>query len=696
MKTNKILLSFVLLVIIFLFIKFPDRASLIHNSIIYQNITRSAFFYNNKIFFSTLESYNRSIFEKDKSLLISHNLVDQNTTKSELFNSIEIRTYAFSKKHKFILGLSLDPQIILFDPDKNVFKKIFQGPTSGMWIHQMAIHNDNIYFIQSTIASIAKKYQGIVKIDLKNNHEEIIKFTTPHPEGYGGVETIDSYGRIWFWRAYPLKLFWYKNGEGFSERKIINSDGWRVASWDTYNNEFYYLLFDENGNFKKTKALTTSMVKSDSLYNRLIPIDFYHSQENFDKYYIDYFSNELYLKELNSFRHLGKFDIGKLILMCNQKNPMPQSTPLVWYNNNLGEVEILNIQNDTILFWARGKKMYGQYFIKKNQLKTFNINVQNSSAATITSLVTDNKGVLYGGGYLTMSDMFKYDPTLKSDSIYKSVVPNSEGQINSLFLGLDSCIYGTSYPNAVLFRYDPDKEWNPGESRYNNPVNFGITPFYNQMRSFKGLQALDSSIWYESVSDYNFPKAHALNKADFAKFSLISKNNIDNDFPIVKDLQIYDKNNLILYGEKFGKFFLYLLDQKEFKIIDSIKIDNIKNGILCNLLPQEKTPNFLYLINNKDLYKIKSDLSLQLIYKSNFKTLKWLKGQDENELLLIGRFHITKLNLTNNLSYTYFPTLFSKNIYLFKDISWLAASYHKKSNSIYFANDNQLWNFCLN
>ena len=135
----------VIYVLILFFLLSCNNFEKVGGDFVRQNITRISFYFDGKIYFSTLEGYNRKFLDNEKYLIYEYDLYSKKTKKFLINGSAEGRNYVYNGKN-FYISSSLSPSIIKFDPLEKRFLNLFSGESYGMWIHQLAIKNNFIYF----------------------------------------------------------------------------------------------------------------------------------------------------------------------------------------------------------------------------------------------------------------------------------------------------------------------------------------------------------------------------------------------------------------------------------------------------------------------------------------------------------------------------------------------------------------------
>ncbi len=604
---------------------------------ILQDITRTFFFHdeNNleEIHFSTLEKY-RSNSSNDRFIIYKYNLKTKELNLVKQEKSIEARSNSYSHSlKKYILGASLDPQILIYNPIDQSIKSVFHQK-GGPWIHKIATKDDFAYFIVSSFAKHSNKYDGIVKVNLKTSKWNLIKFANKRKQHYGGVESIDPSGRIWFYREFPRIDKWYDKENGISSRKIKNiNKNWTIKSWDFFGSYYYLILQNSAGRYKKKHVNIKTMEveknqiydKNDELFAQLIPVDIFHQgSNNISSLYYDPLDFNFYLIDKNnkSIKELGVF--------------------------NMKDIKIIGISGKSkLLAWKEGQKILIIKDFENDSFTKFTINAPNESPADIHSLVIGPDQKIYGSGVLTNSSIFSFNPTTDKVEILEQAIPDGEGQITNLINGGDGKIYGLGYPNSVPFSYDPFLAWDPGNKSSNNPFNLGKVDTYNQNRPDYPIY-ISGKLWYKSKTDYSYPIANALVRADFSESKLLFKTDLDDTFPIILGLARYDNNHLILFGNKNNNNYLYLLDIVNFEIVKERKL-NLKSGRLTSFKKKSNLINSIYFSNRKILYKVLDDLSIKKIHKSIGNIERVLIGNDL-KLILIGKSHIEMLDPKTNIS----------------------------------------------
>ena len=709
---------------------YEGRFVVAHPSPIFQEITRAAFMFlpskgSPSIHFSTLERYSRDP-GGDRSLLASYDLESGQVAAQTIGGALEVRSYAYSESlGRYVLGTSLDPKLLLYDPSTRQIETVFSGPGSNAFVHRLAVRGEHAYTILSRpssppidglignlkarivairsgsfLSTSIDRFDGILKVNLRTGRFEVIPFTEGMTDGWGGVETVDPSGRIWFYRAYPVRRMWYDPAAGMRDRTLLGLERWTVESWDEWNGASYLVLTNARGEFKKVEADLTSLeilptaaepLSEDArVFLNSMRVDLYHSDPSTAALYFEPATSAFYLldRSSNKFRQLGTFEFRQLQEM-GLNDPLQEAASR-WTHPALGEVEVLGVSpGSELVVWLRGRKAVGLLNLRDGSLALSDIPISNLSPADVTSLVAGSDGRLYGGGILTMSPLFKFDPTTNAAEILPSAVPNWEGQVNSMFAGWDGKIYGAAYPDSVIFRFDPLAPWAPGQSPTSNPVNLGPMGHYNQTRASRGVQDLDGFVWFQSITDYARPIAHALARADFAQRTLVVKTDLDDGIPQVRDLTVFDAHHLLLLGTRGGNPGIYLLNQRKFRIERRRDLD-APGSALANLTLGDGNDGRIFLAQGADLYRVGQNLSLTLIHRSPNPILRILAGSGD-DVILIGKTYIEKISPDAGTQELWWNRADVPGGYVFKHSSWAPAVFHQ--GTLFVADEEKLLRF---
>ena len=607
---------------------------------IFQGITRTAFMHSSgsnpqdmAVHFSTLESYHRNK-DGDRFLMYRYRIDRGRLDSITIEGSIEARSSAYvASMDRFVLGTSLDPQVLLYNPANQNVQTLFSLPGGGAWIHDIATDGRYAYTVLSASQATGKlaRFNGVLKTDLRTGESNVIPFTERLPQAWGGVESVDPSGRLWLWRGEPHIGYWYDTATGFHRRALKGYDGWTVSAWDRWGEHFFVILTDDRGKSVKVEvALDTlepvsasAFAQNDTrrLFLTLLPLDpTRRAGPQLDGLYTGPGDGRM-------FRVAPKDELISEAGRLNVDDFVP-----------LGE-----LPGDRMALWLPGQKSLAVASMVSSDRAIKRIDAPHLFPADITALAAGADGAIYGGGYLTISDMFRYDPATGTTRLLESAVPYGEGQVNSLYSGADGKIYGGGYPFAVIYQYDPLKPWAPGAWPDANPRNAGKMKGDELIRPFKAVQDRDGAIWYTATGDLAIPVAHGLARIDFATGAKQVKTDIADGFPAIEDLAVFDDTHLVLVGRQGSKKRLFLLDQRDFRI-ELAGPDAVCPGYctLINLTP-DRGPDALYLADGDTVYRVHPDLSLTAVHQAIAPVLKAV-AVSGGGLLLLGLEHVEYLD----------------------------------------------------
>jgi hypothetical protein len=534
---------------------------------IYQDITRAVFFESNsetnleKIIFSTLESYKPDGSDHN-FLMVSSKEVSSGVYDSEIItigNSREARNCTSAGSlGQYFCGSSLSPKIIKLNADVFNSEILYSDDAHSGWVHGMAFdRNSNLYFISSSNVYLPG---GVIKIDSLGNLLSTIPYIKSSTQTYGGVDLIDQNGTIWLWKGYPWKqIFLLPDGSEVDR----NIDGYSAEGYEEINGNIYHIYVNKNGNFNKRKIVDTF---SDERLDSFINVDLqFRSNKNSKVVYFDQSSNYFYIfnRNTNSWSGsiLNQFGEPKTEFMFGSD----KEVPLLWIHPKYGKIQIIGAtQNNQIIGWLYGRKSF--FLISDEGKIKHEIGINNRSPAEITALtVLDN--IVYGAGNLTWNNMFSYSSG--ELATHKEAIPNNEGQIDLLFNGGNGYIYGMGYPGAKAFRYDPDLDWDPGNSITSNPKNCGEVK--GQTRGIIGFHD-SKNLFYVTESDYSAIKTTVLSNIDMSTCSITSRSDSEKLFPTIIDITNFGDGELLSVGDSDGSAMLMIINKNDLNVINTMDI----------------------------------------------------------------------------------------------------------------------------
>lgn len=623
-----------------------------HAAPIHQDITRAAFLVRapdreDRIVFSTLEANGSG----DRGfLLAAHAPGTQRTTIETVSGSAEGRSFAYAESLGiYVLGTSLVPQLLTYDPATDAVRMVFRGPKHTAWIHRLAVRGDEAVTVLSTSTDGVPGFKGILRVNVRTGRSRVVPFPAGEASGYGGVETVDPAGRVWLYRAYPYRRLWYDSANGFRDRRLAGFEDWSVESWDRWRGADYVLLSNRRGELVKRHVdLKTLRVVADlpsagadedtERFLELVPVDLFHTAgPALASLYYHPSTAGFYLRDAprDTWTRAGRAELGRMELATFHDSP--QESGLRWQHPALGELEVLGVAAGELVIWLRGRKTYGTVALETGRLRLRDIPVANLSPADITALEGGRDGAIYGGGGLTMSHLFRFNPKTGSSTLLNEAVPNAEGQVNALWTGPDGMLYGAGYPDAVPFRFDPGQPWSPGGEPGSNPLNLGPLGHGGQSRVHRGIQDPEGLVWFQSVSDYTASVTHALARVDFARRRVDVRTDMEPGFPRVDQLALLDAAHLVLLGAENERPGLFTLDRRTMQITRKQLLSQA-GGVLANGNPLDATAR-PWLVQGRRLYRVGGDLSLTLVHLAPGPITNVLMA-DSGAVLMVGPRHV--------------------------------------------------------
>lgn len=678
------------------------RLRIVHRDPIYENITRIAFLNGEtnaeSVVFSTLESYHRNP-NGDEFLLYRYDLGSTRTNTLLIKSSIEARSYAFCEAlGRYVLGVGLEPQVILYDAAQHRIEPVFHAVGVGAWIHGIAAHGTYAYTILSTPSTSVRGFEGILRLNLLTKQWEIIPFADKRPQNWGAVQSVDPSGRIWFYRAYPFSPRWYDDRSNERERKLAGYENWTVEGWDRWGTECFVVLANKERQLlkKQVDIHTLSVIETPEdadnedrrLFLSLIPVDLFHQggPSTANLYYRPTNSG-FYLvdsaKRVISF--LGRMELGAFEVSGFVNDTV--EVPARWTHPQFGPINLLGRDRlGRLLFWLGGQKAYLEVDLSEGRLLLKKIHAPNLSPADVSAMELGSDGFIYGGGVLSSCDMFKFDPDRGSVQVLPEAIPHHEGQVSWLFTGHDGMIYGAAYPDSVLFRYDPRMAWNPGRAPGSNPLNLGPMGHHKQMRPSHGVQDLDGNVWFRSNGDYYDPIVSALAKANFMSRTLVVKTDLEDQFPVVEKLAVFDNKHLLLLGHENKVYYLYLLNQENFSIELRKPLERA-GGELLTAFPKDPVRRKTYLLKDGFVYLLHKDLHLQPLHRSGGTVVKMLLN-DDGGAILIGKSYAEMFDNQKGKWEVWWDKPDLPGSYLFRHLAYIPVLFHR--GALYMADEEKL------
>ena len=199
--------------------------------------------------YTTLEGYNKKNIKN--GFFITTKDCAGDVESLEVEGSAEGRSIFSLPDDKILIGTSLDPMLIVFDAKAQKHKILFRGDRRGMWLHQIFADANHAYIKLSAETNNFKDTNKIHKINLNTAKSASIEFNCRTQEqGYGGVQTVDPLGRIWFFSAYPVRYYWITPESGCAERSLGSISSGDIVSWIAFDDNIYYIVRTDDRSFK--------------------------------------------------------------------------------------------------------------------------------------------------------------------------------------------------------------------------------------------------------------------------------------------------------------------------------------------------------------------------------------------------------------------------------------------------------------
>lgn len=199
------------------------------------------------------------------------------------------------------------------------------------------------------------------------------------------------------------------------------------------------------------------------------------------------------------------------------------------------------------------------------------------------------------------------------------------------------------------------------------------------------MQDLDGNVWFPSVSDYSSRVVHALAKANFDQRALEVKTNVEDAFPIIESLAVFDRNQLILCGREDQFRALYLLDQKTFKI--TRKQPLASGGVLLNEEPRNESNSRILFLGDRLVSRVLDDLTLQPLHQASKPVVKMVSGAG-GDIFLIGKSYLEVFNNQASKWEIWWNKEDVPGSYLFRHLAYVPAAFCR--NKLYFGDEEKL------
>jgi hypothetical protein len=541
-----------------------------------QDISRTAFLVANEdrceVHFSTLESYHRGP-GPDRFALHAFSTEGESLGTTILNGSIEARSHAFhGDSGLVVLGASLEAQLLMYDPARREAWPVFQERSFSSWVHALAVQGDTVLTIPSRHPSAPPS--PLLRLDTRLGTLENVTL----PAGtasYGGVDSVDSHGRVWFYRAFPFEQSWYHPSSGIQSRTLADRPGAVPDTWDHLGADFFVIFPLPGGAFEKVRIDPETLAElpprpEHEAFLKLLPLDYHHKGDPvLGQIYIDPSGNVVYRVDSSIGVPVELARLPQGTIVTPGSAAAPQERGIAIRNHTFGLLQVLGEGCGRTWLWVEGQKTLLGVAHATSEVVVIPLAAPNLSPAVISDLVAVDSG-LYGAGVLTNSNLFRLEHRGEEAETLLGAIPHAEGQIDVLASDLQGRVYGVGYPGARPFRYDPAVPWLPGTALDSNPRALP-GPDHGQMRGLAAVASGDA-LWYASVSDYSAETVHALVRADFASGGLTVRVAEQVGLRRIKDIAASDPDNLVLLGtDEDGRAYLQKVNMKTLSVTSSVE-----------------------------------------------------------------------------------------------------------------------------
>jgi outer membrane protein assembly factor BamB len=168
----------------------------------------------------------------------------------------------------------------------------------------------------------------------------------------------------------------------------------------------------------------------------------------------------------------------------------------------------------------------------------------------IFALAAGPDGKIYGSTYINQR-LFRYDPaTGVLEDMGKAV--RRGGQIDSMCAGRDGQLYFGSYTNAVFSAYSPSRPWHLGTAVDDNPREIGPLG-HGQYRTTCQVAGPDGKVYVGSVPDYRSAPVGALTAVDPKS----GERRVMADLVPGGSVRAVAADDRFVYGAGGGRFFVF-------------------------------------------------------------------------------------------------------------------------------------------
>lgn len=683
-------LALLLLGISVLLIKFTiGEAAIVSEDPIYHNLTRAGWAApcpegGISYGYTTLEGYNRS--EIENQYLIINKRCDGEIITTKVGGSAEGRTIFQIDEHSLLIGSSLNPKLIRYEEVSGLYTEVSRERPAGMWIHQFFADGEYAYIKLSMPSANESLGKIIYKINLVSGEKKEIPFNCNNASnGYSGIQTVDTLGRIWVYAAYPVKYYWILPSSQCEPRIIDQNKDHKILSWLEWRGKSYYVTISPSGKFnylpfggKKAPAILGHL-------SGVLPADLFKTKGNRieTNIFVDS-TGHIYRCDNSKCRRVSlPLVFSRIEVPDNDNEIRPRG--ITFIHDQFGPVEMVYAKGKKFIFWIIDTKKFLDVTEGETEFITITDATRNATPANLTSLVSLGPTHLLTSGYLTSATLASVDTKTGKSSEFDGAVPFSQGQVNYILEEESGLIIGSVYPYAVYFIYDPSKPWSPGQLLDSNPFNFGPLRNHSQQRTYHGFSDRNGMLWFLSKSDFSSNEVYAISKIDIQRRSITTINTTDHKIPIPLSVTDYDASRIILIGRNSKNTGIYLMKKEnfEFSYVDNFtynivaSVSNVINGISYNIIT-----------GDSDVYYFDEQSGLKKAMSTPGPVLKLVA--EGNYIFLIGEDYISMIDLRfpyelqTRFSWMYLRSRF------FKDTHWMPAKIDVLNKKFYFADEFKL------
>jgi len=639
----------------------------VKENILSQNLIRQPISDGRFIYFSTLESYNTENFKENNTQLIKYDLFQSKVdTILKVKGSSEVRSIILNNDGGLVLGTSLTPSLYSLNSSTNRLNKIYSSQ-KGMWYHQITQYKDTIYLSLSEPHPHSNENFKILKIPIEGGKTEEINISMKRIQGYSGIQTINPKGEIFFWTAYPFKLFkynpWTKNlkERAFYNNNIRNT----ILTWDTINKQSIDVIVksDDNG---KTLDFQSSLPEG------LIKVDLFHTNHSLRNIYISK-HGVLFRREGSNFEQIYGIKFENVNIWPNIKKHFEYPLLVSFKDKKNLQILSVNEENLVLLHQPETKNFY-QINPKIGEIQEINLNyITNLSKSELTSISAPIDSILYLSGYLTTLSIAELNTHTNKLKLWETTIKGRTGQVSAILKLNDSTLISGGYPKSIIFKTN---------------LNNNSDTISHKLLFEEKTEGIQERVL--AIIPYTFDSFITVSNSDYSEITrsqlkLMNQNGKilklkEFDFRIEEVSDISDNKNFLISD---GKENILLLDEN-FKLLS--KIDN--QGLNLRIV-RGKSSTF-YLTSQKSLFKL-NNMELHKTKEFIMPIERAFLIESKNLIVLRNKYSWFTLNLTSEKSNLKLRPI---DEWLFSRDNWNRFEY-SMSDTIYYTNLHRLKSFSL-